>query len=185
MHETGVCRSIVETVEHFALAGHAKRVKTVRIKLGEVHDVVPEILIGAFGWMARGTVAEGAEMVIERIPFTVKCELCGEVYRLDVHDERTWDCPACHQRAYHLHTGREFLIDAIEIENYAPGETDDSAYRLERLQAERRRSASDLAVSGRRPAGAPSVPLTGRAAAAHPLQPASAPARYECKLDAM
>ena len=136
MHETGVCRSIVETVERFALAGHAKRVKTVRIKLGEVHDVVPEILIGAFEWMARGTVAEGAEMVIERIPFTVKCELCGEVYRLDVHDERTWDCPACHQRAYHLHTGREFLIDAIEIENYAPGETDDSASRLERLQAE-------------------------------------------------
>ena len=68
MHETGVCRDIVETVEMSALRGHAKRVVEVRLKLGEVHDVVPEILSGAFEWMARGTVAEGARLVIERVP---------------------------------------------------------------------------------------------------------------------
>lgn len=61
MHETGVCRDIVETVEMSALRGHAKRVVEVRLKLGEVHDVVPEILSGAFEWMARGTVAEGRQ----------------------------------------------------------------------------------------------------------------------------
>ena len=43
MHETGVCRSIVETVERYALANHAKRVRAVNIVLGEVHYIVPEI----------------------------------------------------------------------------------------------------------------------------------------------
>lgn len=61
MHETGVCRDIVETVEMSALRGHAKRVVEVRLKLGEVHDVVPEILSGAFEWMTRGTVVEGGK----------------------------------------------------------------------------------------------------------------------------
>ena len=115
MHETGVCRSIVETVETFALSHGASSVKEVHVTLGEVHDVVPEILCGAFEWMARGTVAEGAKMVIDRVPFTVKCQCCGNVYRLDGNDESTWPCPECGRRDYRLHTGREFRIDSIEI----------------------------------------------------------------------
>jgi hydrogenase nickel incorporation protein HypA/HybF len=115
MHETGVCRSIVETVEQFALAHGATSVKSVHITMGAMHDIVPDILEGAFAWMAQGTVVEGAQMVIERIPFTVKCQRCGEVYELDGRDEDTWSCPACHARDYRLNTGREFMIDEIEI----------------------------------------------------------------------
>ena len=63
MHETGVCRHIVDTVECYALEGHAKRVTKVNLELGEVHDIVPEILAGAFEWMCCGTVAEGCEPV--------------------------------------------------------------------------------------------------------------------------
>ena len=57
MHETGVCRYIVDTVERYALEGHAKRVTKVNLELGEVHDIVPEILAGAFEWMCRGLAA--------------------------------------------------------------------------------------------------------------------------------
>lgn len=168
MHETGVCRDIVETVEMSALRGHAKRVVEVRLKLGEVHDVVPEILSGAFEWMARGTVAEGARLVIERVPFTVQCEACGHIFRLDVLDEATWCCPECASRRYHLHTGREFLIDAIEVQGYGPGEEDESQARLAQLQADRasRAPKEALAVSGRRAVGREDV---ARAAAARKM----------------
>ena len=152
MHETGVCRSIVETVEEHAIMNHAKRVIEVRIKLGEVHDVVPEILCGAFEWMSRGTVVEGAKMVIERVPFTVECEDCGTIYRLDSNDQRTWDCPTCGKRHYPLHAGREFLIDSIQVEGFAPGETDTTPQAAAQLAARRRpKDVSSLAVSGRRP----------------------------------
>ena len=154
MHETGVCRHIVETVEQYALEGHAKRVTRVNLELGEVHDIVPEILVGAFEWMCRGTVAEGCEMVIERVPFTVRCQCCGEVYRIDYLDEKTWDCPACHGRDYRLNTGREFAIKSIEVEGYAAGEVDESVERLAALHAARATKvpAASLAVAGRRPA---------------------------------
>lgn len=158
MHETGVCRSIVETVEEYAIMNHAKRVVEVRLRLGEVHDVVPEILCGAFEWMARGTVVEGAKMVIERVPFTVRCEDCGNVYRLDATDEATWHCPECSSRRYHLHTGREFLIDSIEVEGFSADETDTTAAAAARLAETRRpRDVSSLAVSGRRAAPDPRV----------------------------
>lgn len=116
MHETGVCRSIVETVEAFALRAGASKVTEVHITLGEIHDVVPDILCGAFKWMARGTVVEGAEMVIERVPFTVECQNCGCIYRLDGNRRETWPCPECHEKDYRLHSGREFTIDYIGIE---------------------------------------------------------------------
>lgn len=116
MHETGVCRNIVETVERFAQLHGARTVRRVHIVLGEIHDVVPDILCGAFAWMARGTVAEGAELVIDRVPFSVKCQDCGCVYRLDGNDRSTWPCHECGSMNYRLYTGREFTIDAIEIE---------------------------------------------------------------------
>lgn len=154
MHETGVCRHIVDTVERYALDGHAKRVAKVNLELGEVHDIVPEILAGAFEWMCRGTVVEGCELVIERVPFTVRCQCCGEVYRLDYLDEATWGCAACGKRDYRLHTGREFSIKSIEVEGYAAGEADKSAERLAALEEARSRrvSPASLAVAGRCPA---------------------------------
>ena len=97
MHETGVCRDIVETVEMSALRGHAKRVVEVRLKLGEVHDVVPEILAGAFEWMARGTVVEGAKLVIERVPFTVQCEACGTSSGLTPSMRQLGTVPSAHR----------------------------------------------------------------------------------------
>lgn len=153
MHETGVCRSIVETVERYALANHAKRVRAVNIVLGEVHDIVPEILTGAFEWMCRETVAEGAEMHIRRVPFTVRCQKCGEVFGLDCHDESTWSCPVCRARDYRLNTGREFTIESIEVEGFAPGEEDTTAESLAAFvrKQERKVPASSLAVAGRRP----------------------------------
>lgn len=154
MHETGVCRHIVDTVERYALEGHAKRVTKVNLELGEVHDIVPEILAGAFEWMCCSTVAEGCELVIECVPFTVRCRCCGKVYRLDYLDEATWGCPACGQRDYQLHTGREFSIKSIEVEGYAAGEKDKSAERLAALEEARSRrvSPASLAVAGRCPA---------------------------------
>ena len=153
-----------------ALRGHAKRVVEVRLKLGEVHDVVPEILAGAFEWMARGTVVEGAKLVIERVPFTVQCEACGHIFRLDALDEATWHCPECASRRYHMHTGREFLIDAIEVQGYGPGEEDESQVRLAQLQTDRasRAPKEALAVSGRRAVGREDV---ARAAAARRAVP--------------
>ncbi|MEG0323415.1 MAG: hydrogenase maturation nickel metallochaperone HypA, partial [Raoultibacter sp.] len=68
-------------------------------------------------YMARGTVAENAELVITRIPFTVRCNACGQVFHLKLRDSDTWHCVACGKKDYQLNSGMEFTIDNIEIVN--------------------------------------------------------------------
>lgn len=114
MHEMGVTRSLVDTVVAEAQRRGAVEVRTVFLRIGFARDIVDEILDGCFKWMARGTILEGCELVIERVPFTVRCNRCGTVYPLDVHDEGTWACPCCHERDYKLNTGMEFQIAGIE-----------------------------------------------------------------------
>lgn len=91
-----------------------------------------------------------AAVQFERVPFTVRCQSCGEVYPLDYRDEATWSCPACGKRDYRLNTGREFSIASITVERYAPGEA--AAPRASRAPRPLT-PARDLAVSGRRPVG--------------------------------
>ena len=114
MHELGVTRSLVDTVVAEAERMGAQEVKTVFLRIGFARDIVDEILDGCFKWMARGTILEGCELVIERVPFTVRCNRCGLVYHIDVHDGDTWSCPHCRARDYRLNTGREFQIAGIE-----------------------------------------------------------------------
>lgn len=114
MHEMGVTRSLVDQVVAEAERVGAESVRTVFLRIGFGRDIVDEILDGCFKWMARGTVLEGCELVVERVPFTVRCNRCGLVYPLDVHCEETWDCPCCHTRDYRLNSGMEFQIAGIE-----------------------------------------------------------------------
>lgn len=114
MHEMGVTRSLVETVAKHAEQAGADGVHTVYLRIGFARDIVDELLDNCFGWMARGTICEGAQLVIERIPFTVRCNHCGEVYHLDVQNEDSWPCPFCGTRDYTLQSGMEFMITGIE-----------------------------------------------------------------------
>lgn len=114
MHEMGVTRSLVDAVVEEAARRGATGVRTVFLRIGFGRDIVDEILDGCFKWMAHGTLLEGCELVIERVPFTVRCKECGTVYPLDVHREETWPCPCCRSRNYEINSGMEFQIAGIE-----------------------------------------------------------------------
>lgn len=115
MHEMAVTRSVVDIVVNKAEEMGATQVGAVYLTIGELRDIIEDIFVDMFGWMARGTVAEHAKVVINRVPLMVKCRRCGKVYHLDVHDDKTWPCENCGVREYDLVAGNEFLIDNIEI----------------------------------------------------------------------
>ena len=117
MHEMSLIKPVVEIVLEQCKGRSVKAVKEVRLAIGEMHDVVDKYIPGLFRFLARGTVAECAEVVIRKIPMTVRCNGCGEIFRIDVRDESTWQCTRCGDRQnYHLYSGREFLIESIEVE---------------------------------------------------------------------
>lgn len=116
MHEMSFVRPLVEIVLDECARHGAASVRRVYLSVGEMLDVLEEYVPGLFRYLARGTAAADAEVVIRRVPFYVRCNDCGEIFRIDVHDKGTWACPRCHARQhYRLFSGRELRIDSIEV----------------------------------------------------------------------
>lgn len=117
MHEMSLISRVVDIVLEECAKTNASKVLSVHLVIGEMHDVVEEYIPGLFEFLARDTVAEHANITITRIPITAICNECGFVLLPDVDDPSSLECPQCHAyRNYRLYTGREFLIENIEIE---------------------------------------------------------------------
>lgn len=121
MHEMSLVRPIVNMVLEECEGKNVRAVTSVHLTIGEGHDVIVDTIPGLFQFLARGTVAEHAEVVIERVPLRAQCNRCGEVFPINVYHSETWVCPACGQRDYRLYSGREFCIDSIRVEGLLPG----------------------------------------------------------------
>ncbi len=118
MHEMALVRDVVDVVLARAQEAQVDSVKVVYLTIGDARDIVIEYFEGLFRHLARGTVAQDAEIIISSSPFMVKCNQCGMVYHIDVRDSVTWPCPECTARDYHVHSGMEFMIDGIEVETH-------------------------------------------------------------------
>ncbi|NCB24229.1 MAG: hydrogenase maturation nickel metallochaperone HypA [Bacteroidia bacterium] len=115
MHEMALTRNVVDIVVKEAEAAGATEVRTVSLTIGYVRDIVEDLFERCFAYMARGTVAEHAKLVITRVPLTVRCQKCTHVYHINVRDESTWGCPVCGGRDYKLNSGMEFFVNDIAI----------------------------------------------------------------------
>lgn len=116
MHEMALMRKVVDTVVDYAEKAQATEVKAVYMTIGMNRDVVEEYMDSMFAWLARDTVAEHAELIVRRTPYTVKCNQCGCIFHINVYDDATWVCPNCDAvRDYKLNSGMEFTINSIEV----------------------------------------------------------------------
>lgn len=113
MHEMSLVRSIVNIVLEECAGKGITKVEGIDLVVGQLHDMLDAYVPDLFRYLARGTVAEDAQVNIARIPMRVRCRDCGEIFALG--DERA--CPRCGaRRRYALFSGSEFRIDSIEVE---------------------------------------------------------------------
>lgn len=115
MHEMSITSNIVDTVIRYARDNDAQRVESVTLRIGELRDVVDDLMEGCFRHLARGTVAEHAHLSVERVPLRARCVDCHLVFPADLHDPAALACPDCASRNLRIHTGKEFLIEDIAI----------------------------------------------------------------------
>ena len=121
MHEMALVRNVVDIVVEQAEKSGAEEVKTVYLTIGQGRDVVIDYLDGLFKFLARGTVAENAELVVQTTPMTVKCNQCGFIFPINVFKQETWVCPSCKaEKDYKLNSGMEFMINRIEVKGHRP-----------------------------------------------------------------
>lgn len=116
MHEMSLIRDVVDAVLDHAAMAQADRVLSVHMTVGEIHDIVDDLFVKCFAFLARGTVAEGARVTIDRVPLTVRCKECGEVFGVDLHARGDAPrCPGCDGGLYAINSGNEFTLDDIEV----------------------------------------------------------------------
>ncbi len=63
MHEVGVAKEILGLALEKA---QGRRIKRLKVELGDDGHTTPQTLSNAFEMVARGTIAEGASLVISR-----------------------------------------------------------------------------------------------------------------------
>ncbi len=117
MHEMSLMSNVLKIVLDECEGANVVAVKAVRLTIGEQRDVVVDYAQGLFRYLARGTVAQEAELVVRQVPFTVRCMECGDIFKIDTRNPDTWECPRCGARQrYRVFSGHEFQVDAIEVE---------------------------------------------------------------------
>jgi hydrogenase nickel incorporation protein HypA/HybF len=114
MHELSIADAIVRIA-----CTHAgdRRIETVEVKVGHLRQVVPDSLAFAFALVAEGTVAEGAELMLEVVPAAGVCRSCGEESDLPGFPLA---CTACESLDVELVRGEELLVDALTLMEGVP-----------------------------------------------------------------
>jgi hydrogenase nickel incorporation protein HypA/HybF len=112
MHEMSLMESVREIVEGAARAHGARRVATVRLRIGVLAAVDPEALRFCFDVVMRDGAAAGAALEIETEPGTGWCWDCAETVVLPA--ERT-SCPACGGHRLEVSGGSEMRVKDIDL----------------------------------------------------------------------
>ncbi len=112
MHELSVCQALLRQVETIAQEHEACGVDKIVLRIGPLAGVEPKLLQDAFPIARAGTVADGAELVIESLPLRVRCDSCGA--ESDAAPNRLL-CGACGDWHTRVISGDEMLLASVEL----------------------------------------------------------------------
>ena len=115
MHEMSIVGNVVKAVEMYAKEEGVDRVTGVTLTVGALHDVVDDLMEKAFRFLARGTIAEGAYLQLNKLPLRVRCRQCHNAYEANIRVRESLTCSECGGHDVDIVQGREFLIENIEV----------------------------------------------------------------------
>jgi hydrogenase nickel incorporation protein HypA/HybF len=113
MHEMSVAQSILKIVLAEARKNGATKIKTVRIRAGELRGIVQEQLGFFFQFITKDTLAEGSSFEVEYVPIKAGCKSCKHVFMVQNYE---FLCPECESKDVDLIQGMELAVKEIEIE---------------------------------------------------------------------
>ena len=115
MHELSIMTNILEIVLEHAEKNNARKVDKINLTIGELSDVIPQWAQEYFDMLSKDTIAENAELIIEKVPAIIKCSSCGHEYGLE---KGSWEfaCNKCDSTDIELLSGRELQISSIEVD---------------------------------------------------------------------
>lgn len=112
MHEVSLVEGLVRRVEQEARRRSALAVHGVRISLGELAGVDPELLRTAYETFRAGTACASAALEIVSVPASWSCPACGKAFARG----EVLRCGACDRPAVMNAAGDALVLEAIELE---------------------------------------------------------------------
>ena len=111
MHELRIADDLSLIILEAALREQLQKVTKVNLCVGEMVPFVPDLFETAFRETVRGTLAEMAEVDIEKIRLKVKCLGCGNEFH---PADNRFECLQCRSADLEITHGKELFIKSIE-----------------------------------------------------------------------
>lgn len=112
MHELAICQALIAEVGNIARSKQA-RVSEVRVGIGPLSGVEPELLAQAYPLACAGTAAEGSRLAIESSVVRVRCRDCGAE---TIVAPNRLVCGTCGIWRTEILTGDEMLLLRVELQ---------------------------------------------------------------------
>lgn len=116
MHELPITESILKIILKHAEMNSVQKVMAVHLRIGLLSELEDEWLQHYFDYLSKGTVAQGAKLVIKRQPIKVQCKACANEYESDQTKIAELVCPQCGEKGGILLSGREYYIKEMEVQ---------------------------------------------------------------------
>jgi hydrogenase nickel incorporation protein HypA/HybF len=113
VHELSVAQALVEQVEAVIHQNHAQSATLIRVRIGPLAGVVPDLLANAFPLAAAGSRLEHAELEFAHAPITVRCQTCGAETEAAMNRLICGTCGDWHTQVI---SGDELLLESVELE---------------------------------------------------------------------
>lgn len=112
MHEYAVTESILSIVQEEAEKAGGGKVSSITVVIGELSTFVDRSIEFYFEALSKGTVADGASLIFDKLEAKATCCDCGHEFR---PNNLYYSCPECHSPVFELRQGQELYIDNLEI----------------------------------------------------------------------
>lgn len=113
MHELSLVANLFEIIERHTREQRAAKVTGVRVKVGRLSGIVPDLLETAFDTYKAGTPAAEAKLEIVIVPVKARCRTCRRIFR---PEGQSFLCPHCGSSRWKMLEGTDLILDKIEIE---------------------------------------------------------------------
>jgi len=115
MHELPVTEKILDIIIAHAEKNNVQKVIAIYLKVGELSDLEDEWIQNYFNYLAKDSVAEGAKLVIEKVPVVMHCNGCSNTFQVNIKEMKEMQCPDCDSKDYTLISGKDYYIKNMEV----------------------------------------------------------------------
>lgn len=112
MHEIGVVRAMIHTVDEFCAENGVDEVTEIVVDVGELSLVIPKYVEDVYPAVVMDTRYKDTKLVINEIPGLAECDDCDEIFNVI---ENKGYCPNCGSFDKTVLTGKDFTIREIHV----------------------------------------------------------------------